>query len=176
MRLGDDECVVVEDDAELAARAGAQADLGGGHSLAGPHRGRFGFVASANSAAQSQLVVLHELAHAVFEIVRPVARVVIRERLFERGAGNVGIEDERIRRIDHRRLGRPAEELAGVRHEPLVELIFARNEHGDARPQGAPGLVGFMDGLLSRDALPAQDRRLPTFCRLLRMPRKPRAS
>ena len=134
-----DECVVVEDDAELAARAGAQADLGGGHSLAGPHRGRFGFVASANSAAQSQLVVLHELAHAVFEIVRPVARVVIRERLFERGAGYVGIEDERIRRIDHRRLGRPAEELAGVRHEPLVELIFARNEHGDARPQGAPG-------------------------------------
>ena len=35
---------------------------------------------------------------------------------------------DRVGRVDHHGLGRPAEELARMRHEPLVELVFAGDE------------------------------------------------
>ena len=41
------------------------------------------------------------------------------------------MEDERIRRVDHRRLGRTGDHLGGMGHEPLIELVLSGDEDGE---------------------------------------------
>ena len=41
------------------------------------------------------------------------------------------MEDERVRRVDHGRLGRTGDHLGRVGHEPLVELVLAGDEDGE---------------------------------------------
>ena len=57
------------------------------------------------------------------------------------GAGEVGEQHVGVGRVDHRRLGRTAEDLAGMAHEPLVELVVAGHQHGQ-RGCGPPGRPG----------------------------------
>ena len=61
---------------------------------------------------------------------RPVGRdLLVGERLLPRGAQQVGHQDVRVRRVDHRGLRRLVEQVLGVRHQVLVEGLVLRHEH-----------------------------------------------
>ena len=85
-----------------------------------------------------------ELTHALAEVVTPPLLVVQRQRRLERRAREVRQQHERVREVHDRGLGRAREHLAWMGHEPLVELVGARDEHSQRSLRGAtraPGLL-----------------------------------
>ena len=70
--------------------------------------------------------------------------LVVAHRLLARGAGEVGLEHVRVRRVDHRGLGRLREQIVRVVDQVLVERIVLGDQDGDRRfaaPARAPGLL-----------------------------------
>ena len=100
-----------------------------------PHRGR----PRPGLGPEPELVVEHQAADAVVEQVAPPALVVEGQRALVGRAGQVGEQDVGVGRVDDGGLGRPGEDLLGVGHEPLVELVVAGHEHGDGLLALAPG-------------------------------------
>ena len=96
-------------------------------------------------APHREQIAGREVAHpGGEEVVAPPALVAVGEGPFERGAREVGSEDERVGGVDHRALGRPFEQRPRVAHEPLVELVVAGDEHregGLAGPADAADLL-----------------------------------
>ncbi len=118
-------------DAHLAGRAAPQADAVAREAPGRPDRPGLGAGAVA-ARTDLEAVVHHQRAHAFGEDVgRPVGLVGPAEGQLVGGAGEVGAEHERVGGVDDRRLGRAGEHLVGMGHEPLVELVLARHEHGE---------------------------------------------
>ena len=92
-----------------------------------------------------------ELAHGVVDGVAEAAcgtgaqdGVVRGERQLVGGAADLGLGHERVRRVHHRRLRRPGEELGGMVEVPLVELVVAGHEHRRRRLEGPAGPAGLL--------------------------------
>ena len=102
---GPDHAAVAVDDAVLGRRrARPQPDRGRRRAPSGVHR---------PPVAQLEPVVHDQPADALVEVVAPPRLVGRRQRQLVGGAGQVGIEHERVGRVHHRRLGRPDEDLRG---------------------------------------------------------------
>ena len=56
----------------------------------------------------------------------------------------MGPGHEGVRRVDHRRLQRPGEQLGGVLEVPAVELVVAGHEDGGRRLERPPGPAGLL--------------------------------
>ncbi len=137
---GADQRPVLPDDPVLDVGPRPQADPVGREAPSRPHRGRpaVGPPPHGHAATEDQP------ADGVVEQAGPVLLVGPREGPFERRACQVGAEHERVGRVDHGRLGRPREQLVGVADQPLVELVVAGDEDGQALlglPPGPPGLL-----------------------------------
>ena len=134
---GADELVVVTDagdDADLGGEPAAQADAVGGPARAAPDGG-----GRVPPGSQAELVVEHEAADAVVEQVAPPALVGRGQRVLVGRAGQVREQDVGVGGVDDGRLRRPGEDLGGVGHQPLVELVVAGHEHGHGLLALAPG-------------------------------------
>ena len=83
---------------------------------------------------------MDEVAHRVVELFPgPEPQVVVADGEFVGGAGEVGVADVGVGRVDHARLRRSGEHLFGVAHQVAVELVVAADEHGDRRRVAAAG-------------------------------------
>ncbi len=78
------------------------------------------------------------------ERARPPALVDVPEGLLVRRAGQMGVQHVGVGRVDHRRLGRSGEDLVGVGHVPLVELVVAGHQDHDRLLGLAPGPTGLL--------------------------------
>ena len=122
-------------DAVLLGRRAAQTD---------PPRRRAPFRPERRASSHLQHVVEHEVPDAVGQVVRPPPLVGGGEGQLVGGAGQVGEQDVAVRRVDDGRLGGAGEELVGMGHEPLVELVAAGHEDGE----GGGGAASRPPGLL----------------------------
>ena len=81
----------------------------------------------------------HHIGHVSEE-----RELLLTDRQLARRASQVRLQDVRVRRVDHRRLGRLVEQVLGMVHEVLVERIVLRHQHRErvAVPSPrAPGLL-----------------------------------
>ena len=127
---GADEPPVRLDELVLERRPAAQPDAGGRRATADPVHA---------AVAHPHEVVDHELPHRVVEAVAEPLLVLVGQWALVRRARDLRAGDERVRRVHDRGLGRTCEQLARMRHVPLVELVVARHEHRGGAPGAAPG-------------------------------------
>ena len=116
-----DEGAVAADQAVLDRRSGAESDVGRGRIAPGPVHA---------AVAGLEPVVEREPEDGIVEAGAEPAFVVELQGQLVGRARDLGVEDERVLRVHHRRFGTAAEELGGVRGVPLVELVVAGDEHG----------------------------------------------
>ena len=84
---------------------------------------------TARPSRSAQPVVVHQLADAVVEVVAPPPLVVGRERRSYAAQARWGSSTNGLARFTTAGSGGRREHLAGVGHQPLVELVGAGHEH-----------------------------------------------
>ena len=119
-----------DDEAVLDRRTGAEPDPRSGCVAPGPVH---------PAVAGLEPVVEREPTDRVVEAGSEPPLVVELERQLVRGARDLRVEHERVLRVHHGRFGRAAEQLAGVRGVPLVELVVAGDEHRRCASRPASG-------------------------------------
>ncbi len=83
-------------------------------------------------------VVGHQAPDPFVEVIPPDL-VGGDQRQLVGGAPEVRQSHERVRRVDHRCFRRSGEDLVGMGHQPLVELILTGYEHRERTSLAAPG-------------------------------------